>query len=505
MTVRAAECLRNADVVVYDHEVDPRILGLAAANAELIDVGGAAPRPMAQQAICYLLAEKAREGHAVARLKWGDPFIFDRGGEEALFLMQQHVAVEVIPGVPVTVGVPAYAGIPITYPGGGDALIIVRGYDETGKAMPDVDWGAIARLTGTLLCYASAPQLPRILDALRTHGAAGDTPAAIISRGTLTTQHTDASDITTLLETLQQQPRREPALLVVGKVVGFREHLRWFEDRPLFGKRIVVTRPRDQAADLIDQLAALGAEAIAAPMIKIAPPEDLRPLEHAVAQAARFDWIVFTSANAVDAFMRVLFASGHDVRALHGARVCAVGSATADALAPYGIKVDLVPAEFRAEGAFEALRGSMALEGARVLLPRADIGREVLADELRKAGADVVDVVAYRTIPEDEQSAEDPDIYGLLLNGQIDVVTFTSSSAVRNFAKLFGEEQTADLLRHTAVAAIGPVTSDAAAKLGIGVSIQPETYTIPALVEAIANYFAAHDSARRAAGMQSGS
>jgi uroporphyrinogen III methyltransferase / synthase len=490
MTTRGMTLLRKADVVVYDHDVDPRIVRLARSDAELIDVGSGAAKALAQEAISYLVAEKAREGRSVARLKVGDPFIFDRGGEEALFLHQNGIPLEVVPGVPLTVGVPAYAGIPITYPGGGDALVIVRGYDETGKAMPDVDWNAIGHLDATLLCYASASQVPRLLDTLLAHGTAPDTPAAIITGGTLATQETDAGTVSNLLARVKDHPLKSPALLVVGKVVAFREHLRWFDRRPLFGKRIVVTRPRDQAAELVNRLTALGADTIAAPMIRIAPPEDLTPLQQSAAQASTFDWIVFTSGNAVDAFMRAVFEGGNDVRSLHGPRLCAVGAATGEKLAAYGIKVDLVPSEFRAEAAFEAIRQAGPLKDLRVLLPRADIGREVLAEALRDAGADVTEVIAYRTMAEDAQREGDPDIYGMLLNGSIDAVTFTSASAVRNFAKVLGPEQAADLLRHTAVAAIGPVTAETAATLGIGVSIQPETYTIPALVDAIASYFA---------------
>lgn len=489
ITARGLDYLRTADVVVYDHDVDARILRKAHSTAELIDVGSGAPQPLAQEAICYLIAEKVREGKTVARLRVGDPFIFDRGGEEALFLHQNGIKLEVVPGVPLTVGVPAYAGIPITYPGGGDALVILRGYDETGKTMPDVDWNALARLNATLLCYASAHQVPRILDALIAHGTAPDTPAAIITGGTLATQETQADTVQGLHASVQEHPLKNPALLVVGQVVAFREHLRWFDQRPLFGKRIVVTRPRDQAAELIDRLTALGADAIAAPMIRIAPPEDLAPLEQAAAHASGFDWIVFTSGNAVDAFMRALFAGGRDVRALHGPRLCAVGAATADKLAAYSLKVDLVPAEFRTEAAFEALRHAGPLEKTRVLLPRADIGREVLADELRKAGAEVTEVTAYKTVLAEIEREGDPDIYRMLLEKRIDVVTFTSASTVRNFVQVFGAEQAPDLLNATKVACIGPVTAEAAEQYGIKTTIMPKEYTIPALVEAIVEHF----------------
>ena len=491
ITMRGVECLRRADVVLHDHEVNPRLLQQARPGAELIDVGGAAPHVMAQEAICYLIAEKAREGKVVARLKWGDPFLFDRGGEEALFLQQNGVRLEIVPGVPMVLGAPAYAGIPITYPGGGDTLTILRGCDETGTSMPDVDWQALARLNGTLLCYASAYQLPRILDALASNGFPPDTPVAVIADGTLPTQVTAEGTLGGLFRDWQERPHRGPALLVVGRVVAFREYLRWFDRRPLFGRRVVVTRPREQAADLVERLTALGAQAIEAPMIRILSPDDARPLADAVAGATAFDWIVFTSGNAVDAFMHALFAGDRDARALSGPRLCAVGTATAEKLAAFRIKADLVPQEFTAEAAFEALRRHGPLDGLRVLLPHGDIGREVLADELRGAGASVTEVVAYRNVIDERQRDGDPDIYRMLLDGQIDAVTFTSASAVKNFATVYGAEQTADLLRHTTVAAIGPVTADAATKLGIDVSVQPGTYTVAALADAIAAHFVA--------------
>jgi uroporphyrinogen III methyltransferase/synthase len=254
---------------------------------------------------------------------------------------------------------------------------------------------------------------------------------------------------------------------------------------------VLVTRPKEQAEDLVVRLAALGAEPIEAPMIRVVPPEDEEPLHHAAAHAATFDWIVFTSANAVDAFMRALLAGDRDIRSIAGTKLCAVGTATADRLATFGIKVDLVPSEFRAEGALAALKQHGPLEGRRVLLPRADIGREVLADELRKLGALVTEVIAYRTLIDEGQREGDPDVYRLLLDRAIDVVTFTSASAVRNFARVYGAEQAADLLRRTVVACIGPVTTDAATELDIPVTIQPSTYTVAALVDAIASHFMA--------------
>lgn len=490
ITVYGLECLRAADVVVYDHLVPRRLLSYARPDAELIDVGTAAPQPMAQEAISYLLAEKAREGKAVVRLKWGDPFVFDRGGEEALFLHEQRVPFEVVPGIPAGIGVPAYAGVPVSYPGAGDTVTLVRGYEDERRTPPEVDWASLARLDGTVVCYAGAYQLPRILEALRTGGWPSETQAVVIYNGTLPNQETLAGTIAELAGIVHDSRRRAPAILVVGRVAGLREHLRWFDVRPLFGRRVLVTRPREQAAELADRLAALGAEPIEAPVIRIAPPEDRGPLLAAAATPAAFDWIVFTSANAVDAFMKALLEGGRDLRALSGPKICTVGPGTADKLAHYGVKVDRVPDEFRAEGVVKAITGAGAVDGLRVLFPRADIGREVIADELRRAGAIVSDVVAYRTVIEETLPERDPDVYGMLLQGQIDIVTFTSASAVRGFARIFGAEPAADLLKHTVVAVIGPTTAEAARQAGIPVTVQPAASTIPALVEAIVAHYA---------------
>jgi uroporphyrinogen III methyltransferase/synthase len=491
ITARGLECLQRADVVLHDHLVQKSLLRHARPDAEVINVGTAAPQPMAQEAICYLLAEKARENKVVARLKWGDPFVFDRGGEEALFLHEQGVPFEVVPGIPAGIGVPAYAGIPVTYPGGGDTLTMIRGFEDESKTLPDVDWASIARLEGTVVCYAGAQQLPRILDALVANGWASDTAAVLVYNGTKTSQATVAGTLAELVDELRDSPRRLPAVLVVGRVVGFRDHLRWFDERPLFGKRILVTRSKEQAGELCDALTTLGADVIEAPMIRIVPPDDAVPLQEAAARAGEFDWIIFTSGNAVEAFMDALLSEGRDMRALNGARLCTVGSATAAKLAAYHLNADLIPDEFRAEGVIKALRELGSLEGARVLLPRADIGREVIALELRRAGADVTDVTAYRTVLEDLHGEGDADIYGMLLERKIDVVTFTAGSAVRNFVKVYGEDQAVDLLNNTEVAVIGPVTAQAAEQLGIRVSIQPDSYTVAAMVDAIAAHYAA--------------
>jgi uroporphyrinogen III methyltransferase/synthase len=487
ISVRGLRYLSSADVILYDHLVHPRLLRYARQDAEKIDVGSAAPQPLDQEAISYLILEKAREGKVVARLKWGDPFVFDRGGEEALFLHEQGVRFEVVPGIPAAIGTPGYAGVPITYPGGGDAVTFIRGHEDESATLPSVDWAALARVGGTIVCYAGPKQLAEILNALLSNGFPSDEPAAIIYDGTLPTQHTVDGTLEQLAT--DKSLLHKPAMLVVGRVAALRQHLRWFDERPLFGKKVVVTRSREQAGELVEQLESLGAETIGAPMIRIVPPDDYGPLDRAVAEAGTYDGIVFTSTNGVEAFMRRLKAGDSDVRELKGVELVAIGPATSDHLAFHGVKADLSPDESRAEAIVQALRERGELKGKKFLLPRADIAREVLGDELRKAGAEVTEVTAYRTVLAEIEREGDPDIYRMLLEKQIDVVTFTSASTVRNFVQVFGAEQAADLLRTAAVASIGPVTAEAAEQYGIKTSIMPKEYTTTALVEAIVQHF----------------
>jgi uroporphyrinogen III methyltransferase/synthase len=486
MTVRGRQCLERADVVIYDRRVHPRVLATARPGAERIDVGAAAPRPLDQEAICYLVAEKAREGKIVARLKWGDPFVFDSGGKEAIFLHEQRIPFEVVPGIPLAIGGPAYAGVPVTYPEAGDAVILLRGNEAETDAPAHVNWSHVAGVHGTLVCYAGARQIPAIAHALVSHGRAPAEAAVLVYDATLPSQQTVHG---TLGQVAEFALPDRPGLLVVGPVAGLREHLRWFDQRPLFGRRIVVTRSSDQAGELVSLLEEAGAETILLPTIQILPSADAGELDDACRDIESFDWIVFTSANGVDHFMR-RFLSLRDVRDLKGIRICTVGPATTAALDPFGIRVDLTPAEFRAEAVISDLCARENMEGQRVLLPRGDLAREILADELRRAGADVADVAAYRTVPAGEQEAQ--HVYGLLLDHAIDAVTFTSASTVRNFVRLLGDEQAVDLLRSTVVAAIGPVTADAAAQLGIQVAVRPGSYTVPALADAIVSYFMQH-------------
>jgi uroporphyrinogen III methyltransferase / synthase len=483
LTVRGRDCLSNADVILYDHRIPAAVLGLAREDAERIDVGAAAPKALDQDAISYLLADKAREGKLVVRLKWGDPFVFDSGGKEAIFLHEQGIPFEVVPGVPVAVAGPAYAGVPLTYPEAGDAVTLIRGNEAETDESPHLNWTHVAGVGGTIVCYAGARQIKAIAHALLTHGRPGEESAALIYHPTTPNQQTIDGSLSDIAERALED---RPALLVVGQVVGLRGHLRWFDSRPLFGRRIVVTRAREQAAQLAEALEERGAHVIALPAIRILPPTDDARLDEACDHADTFDWLVFTSTNAVHHFLR-RFLARRDIRELKGPRICTVGPSTAAAIGTYGLRVDLTASAYRSEGIVEALRAHGAIAGERFLLPRSEIARELLVDELRDAGAYVEDVAAYTTVGAPEGSGQ--ELYRMLLDRQIDAVTFTSASTVRHFVDLIGVDQAADLLRTTTVAAIGPVTAEAAAQVGIAATVVPGEFTIPALVDALVDFF----------------
>jgi uroporphyrinogen III methyltransferase/synthase len=488
VSVRGVSLLAEADVVVYDRAAEAA-LRWARPDAERIAAGAPAERETAQDALSMLVAEKARDGHVVARLKWGDPFVFDSGAKEALFLYEQGVPFEIVPGIPAAMGATAYAGVPLTYPGAGDTLVIVRGQEDGVGDLPDVDWKAIAAVDGTLACFAGARLVPRILQALVDHGMPADSNVALIFNGTQPTQRTVTGTIGALLASPPAEEAGASALLVVGAVIGLRDHLRWFDERPLFGRRIVVTRSQEQARELIDRLENLGAQAIQAPTFRLAPPDDPEALDRAAASVDGYRWVVFESANAVARFLGALARGPRDLRALGRVLVCAIGPSTADRLIAGGIKPDVVAAEFGNESIGEAVAAYAPLDGERVLVIRPDHLRSVVGADLEARGAAVTDLVAYRTAAAAPDSAAAQALYGQLLEGRIDAVTFTSATAVGRFAELIGAEQAADLLNTTAVVAIGPVTAAAAREMGITNPLVAETYTVEGLVSTLVEHF----------------
>lgn len=488
ITARGARLLASADVVVYDRAVEA-LLRWARPDAERLAVGAAAERDTAQDAISILLGEKAREGLVVARLKWGDPFVFASGAKEAIFLHEQGIPFEVVPGVPAAGGIAAYAGIPLTYPGAGDALVFLRGHESEVDSMPDVDWGALAKLEGTVACYAGGRLVSRVLAALIDAGAPADRAAALIANGTLPRQETRTGTIGHLLASTTDETPDGPALLVIGDVVGLRAHLRWFDERPLFGKRIVVTRSPEQAGGLVEALENLGAQAVEAPTFRILPPEDPEALDRAAASIDTYQWVVFEGAGAVTRFLAALARGPRDLRALGRVMLAAIGPSTAEQLATSGLRADVVIPEFRSERVGDTMVGGNSMEGERVLIVRPDHQFDVVARDLTERGAIVTDLVAYRSTSAPPDAPASQALYRQLLDGTIDAVTFASPTAVSRFAELIGAEQAADLLNTTVVAAIGPVTAAAALELGIRPSVVAETYTIDGLVDGLVKHF----------------
>ncbi|MFN8544011.1 MAG: uroporphyrinogen-III C-methyltransferase [Candidatus Binatia bacterium] len=485
ITLRGQRCLAAADVVVHDDLVPSRLLEHVRPGAEVVPVGGRHDTArLTQAAIDALLIEHARAGRVVVRLKNGDPFLFGRGAEEAAALRQAGVAFEVVPGVTSAIAVPAYAGIPVTHRDHASLVTIVTGHSACTDGPPALPWDALARQGGTLVFVMGMRTLEAILSALVAHGLDPATPAAAIHRGTTAAQATVIATTGTLAARVRAAGIGAPAVLVVGAVVGLHEHVRWVEERPLFGRRIVITRPRAQAGSLAQRLEDQGAETILFPTIAIAPPADAAALDRAVASAGGYDWIVFTSVNGVRAFLDRLAALGRDVRELAGVRLAAIGPETAAELERHLLRPAVVPATYVAEGLLAALAGE-DLRDRRVLLPRAAGARAILPETLAARGARVDEVIAYRAVvpPEIDAGA----MQAALAAGTIDAVTFTSSSTVRNFVQLVG----ADLLcgERPVVACIGPVTAATARAAGLRVAVEAPTHTAAVLAEALATHF----------------
>jgi len=487
LTLRAKECIEAADVIVYDRLVNERILSYARRDAERIYVGKSPDRhTLKQEEINDVLSAKAAEGKTVARLKGGDPFLFGRGGEEALHLAERGIPFEVLPGVTSAISAPAYAGIPVTQRGITSTLAIVTGHEDPTKEESDIDWERISG-AGTMVFLMGVKNLPLIAEKLTACGKPPTTPAALIRNGTTTIQQTLTGTLADIAEKAERAGFAAPAVIVVGEVVSLRERINWFETLPLFGRRIVITRSRTQASELARSLRVLGAEVAEFPTIRIEPPSDPGPLRKAARELSDYDWIVFTSVNGVDSFFKELHAQGLDSREFKGVSVCAIGPATASGLARFGINADLIPERFVAESVLEAFDGTAGVSGKRLLLPRADIARELLVEELERRGARVAEVTAYRTVLDERSRDLVPDLFE---SGYADMITFSSSSTVTNFCKLVGPDRLRQIKGMSYLASIGPITSETLRGHGLEVDVEAETYTIPGLVRAIAAFFA---------------
>jgi len=486
ITVKGLECIQKADVIIYDYLASASLLKYASEDAELVYVGkksGHHTRPQAE--INELIVAKAKQGLAVIRLKGGDPFVFGRGAEEAEVLNKENIPFEVVPGVTSAVAAPAYAGIPLTHRGFTSTLAFVTGHEAPNKTESNINWEALAKGIGTIVFFMGVKNLPNITQQLLANGMSASMPVALVRRGTMPDQVTITGTLDTIVQKVQAAGLKAPAIIVVGKVVRLRETMQWFENRPLLGKKVVVTRAREQASDLVKQLSDLGADCLEYPTIKIVPADDLRPLDAAIKNLGAYNWLVFTSVNGVDFFFKRLFEQDKDVRALKNVRTASIGPATADRLFDFGVKSDIIPENYRAESVVEAFT-SIDVKGKKILLPRAREARPILPEALTKMGAAVDDVTAYGTIAVGDNVEM---LLEQLEDSAVDLITFTSSSTVKNFKALLPPEKFESLRKSVTIASIGPITTETAEQLGFTVQITAKEFTIPGLCTAIRQYF----------------
>jgi uroporphyrinogen III methyltransferase / synthase len=483
LTLRGALLLEQAEVVVYDSLANPRLLSYCP-QAELIYVGKkASAHSMPQEQINALLVEKGKLGKNVVRLKGGDPFVFGRGGEECQALAAARVRFEVVPGVTAAVAAAAYAGIPVTHRDFNSSFTLVTGHEKENEPS-DIAWDVLAKLP-CVAFYMGVKSLPTICAKLIEHGMSPQTPAAVISRGTLPGQRTVVSTISELPQAVEEAKLETPAVTIVGKVVSLRPTIDWFGKRPLLGKTIVVTRTRQQASELSAQLESMGANVLEAPTITLQPAADSKAVDAALTSAGKFDWIIFTSANGVTATKQRLAKINGDIRLFGKAKIAAIGNATAKAIEnELCLKVDLLPKQFVAEALADELVAGGQANGKRFLLLRADIARPLLAQRLIEFGAEVADVAIYETRPVDSLPGE---LIQALDQRQVDWVTFTSSSTAKNFVNLLGPDYRAKL-NGVKIASIGPITSQSLAELKLTPTVQAEEFDIPGLVRALADF-----------------
>lgn len=484
VTLRAKQCIENADAIVYDSLANPDMLQWARENAEIIFAGKrAGEHSKTQDEINALLVELAGSGKNVVRLKGGDPFVFGRGAEEAQALVAAGVEFEVVPGITSAIAGPAYAGIPVTHRSENSHVTFFTGHEEPGKTASAIDYDALAKLGGTQVMLMGVERLEAITREMMAHGVRKDLPVALVRWATSGRQQTLIATLADVAEKATAMDFRAPAIAIFGEVVRLRQELNWYEDRPLFGKRIVVTRSRKQASALSEKLRSLGADVLELPTIRIEPPTDLREFAELVQDAHSYDWVVFTSPNGVDAFFDIFYKLYDDAREIGGARIAAIGPGTAQRVRDYRLHVDLQPEEFVAEAVVRAFQKEGAIDNLRILLARAEKARDVLPKRLSQLGAIVDEGIAYRTV------AETRDTTGArqrLSDEGADLITFTSSSTVENFMALG-----LPWPKGMQVASIGPITSKTARDHGLNVDIEARQHDIPGLVEAIRTHFRA--------------
>jgi uroporphyrinogen III methyltransferase/synthase len=503
LTIKGMKCLQKAEVVMYDFHLNAQILNYINHDAEFIYAGKrGGHHAMTQEEINQAIVDKAKEGKIVCRLKGGDPFVFGRGGEEAEVLVNEGIEFEVIPGVSSSIAAPAYAGIPLTHRKYSSSFAVITGNEDITKPESSIDWSKFSNGFDTLVFLMGVKNISAITSKLIEHGKSPDTPTAVVRWGTRPDQKTVVSTLKDIAEIIKKEKIQPPAVMVIGDVVKLRDTLKWYETKPLFGHRVLITREYTKDYEPLEDL---GAEIFGFPTIEISPPESYKELDESIDKVETYNWIIFTSVNGFQYFMQRLLYINKDVRDLKGIKICAIGTKTADSIKNYGIKVDLIPEEFNAEGLISAIvqkcgsaevqkskraeektselpnfRASV-LKGLKILLPRAEIAREVFPEKVRELGGEIDTPTAYRAIKPEKHGKR---LKRFLKEGRISVATFTSAATFNNFVDIMGEDAI-DTLRDITIAVIGPVTANAIEKAGLKVSIMPKEATIKAMVDEI--------------------
>ncbi len=476
LTVRAVECLGRADLVLYDYLVNPAALKYASPSAELACLGGhGLGRSFTPDEINVQMVEGAQQGKTVVRLKGGDPSVFARGADEREALRSAGIPYEIVPGITAGIAAAAYCEIPITHHDDASAVAFVVGQERHSKASSALNFGVLAEFPGTLIFYMGVTKAIEWSKALIEHGKPPETPVAIVRWCTRTRQQTVRCTLGTVVEVIQKQDLRPPALFIVGKVIDYAPDVSWFAARPLFGTRVLVTGSPATSEKLRDRFTALGADVVPQPAIRITDPPDWAPVDAALEKLDQYDWLVLTSANGVDYFLRRLFERGGDTRRLAGVKLAVIGSGTAERLARYSLNADLSPEKFNAEALAQALAGEAS--GKRFLLAQASRGRQVLADELQRAGAEVDPIVVYGSVDVEDP---DPEVAKALSSGEIDWITVTSSATARSLVRLYG-----DALRSAQLVSMSPLTSKALDELGYEPAAEASQHTMAGIVDAI--------------------
>ncbi len=484
MTIKGLRCLKRADVVVYDYHLNAQVLNYIKKDAEFIYAGKqGGHHTMSQEEINAILLDRAKSGKTVCRLKGGDPFVFGRGGEEACALADEGLEFEVVPGVSSSVAAPAYAGIPLTHRKISSSFAVIPGYEDITKEGSSIAWEKLATGVGTLVFLMAVKNVDVLTQKLIANGKPPETPVAVIRWGTRPEQRTIVSTLGGIAGVMKENHIRPPAVMVIGEVVRLREKLKWYEQKPLFGHRVLLTREHSSGFDTLEDM---GAEVMEFPTFEIVPPASWQPLDEALGKAGSYDWIIFTSAKGVKFFFERLRELGMDIRCLGGAKICAVGPKTAQAVGSFCLKVDMVPDEFRAEGLIKSFAGlkdpqGKGLDGMRFLLPRAQEAREVFPEKVRQMGGHIDVPPVYRAVRPEGSGKR---LKRFMKEGRITVATFTSGATFTNFLEIMGSDAK-ELLKGTAIAAIGPVTAKKVEEAGLSVDIMPEMATMEALEKAI--------------------